>query len=677
MKQRNSSQKNHSSLKQNGVELPHAASKNLEWFYFILTLLAFAVGILATRTDIVDPDGLFHIAISRMMLKDGIVHAIPQLDQLSWGTHFVDKEFFYHVLSSIAYGLGGEEGFKGLTILLNGIFAWSLYDFLKSRGISPKTRFFLLLLVAAQASFMFRISTVRPLVLSITLYTLNLLAILRRRTWLVILTSLLLPLSYHVLYLIPLNLFLAFIFFKDYRKPLLWGLTACAVGILIHPYFPDNISIFITQIESGLIPKDIPLWLIPAEFFQPPFSASWQVHLCFVSLLGLFIANRRSLLDNDQREMQFALVLTVIWYATLFVNYRALEYAFPVWFVAFCLLFLCLRGNLTMIVVTGLLLTCEIYATLENTPWRGFQVIPNFLATNKTVIDKIPVEAKGSTVLNCFWNQGNPLLYHRPDLKLIDLIDPIFFFKTNPQLFNLRESLNDGKERDPHAVIATKFHAKYFLCEFGPINMQLELDPRFQRLYPSSLQFKINFKENSVDSTDLSLYQIDERSARTFVSFRQDAAQSKQDCSQMKIDAADILARKGSVFLGFGMNYRIEQASVIVNDSVIPLPNALAQSTSILDVLVPLPHALEASDQVSFKWCGEPGEPTASLWTFEDIVWQCQIKANTSPMFHDLEFSQILHHKFPKMTISVCDQARALCKKQPRPGCEDIPSEVL
>lgn len=665
-----------------------------EFYLISVSLLIFLIGILATRTDIVDPDTSYHLMISRMMVESrGILRAVPQLDNMAWGTHFVDKEFFFHILTAGSYALLGDTGLKVLTLCLDLGIAWVLYSFLRRRTAASWTWVLLIGVFVAQATYMFRISAARPHVLAILLYLLNLQGVLDRQKYKIIVTSFLLPLAYHVLYLAPLNLVAGLLFYRDSRKFMWLGLGAFTLGVLTHPYFPDNIGVFLTQMQSGLIVKEIPAWLIPAEFAHPPLTASWQIHACFLALVGLVLWQRHVLIrlaQPSRREVYALMALTMLWYVTMLVNFRALEYAFPVWFLCFCALFCVLpRLRVVFLILAGGLLLFEVLATLEHKPRVGFKSIIAFLDDNKEAISHIPAGAAGKKVFNCFWNQGSQIFFHRPDMKLVDLLDPIFLFKHDRRLFDLRESLSDANEIDPYTVIAGAFQASYSLCEFGNLNMQLDLDPRFHRLTPQALNYTVRLNERFVDSTPLALYEIDEGGQRPFVTGLRHSHTSGGDgkitlvekdgvfkgknlktgtfvkttaCNEFLIPNDVLNVKSNAVVVGVGGSLH---PTILWNKQrLAPIRPSVDQAKGMLKEFVLLPNTLGVDDTMIIEICQEISDVDTlalSLWTPEDIFHQCQIKRNLNGMLKEVEFLPVVQAKFQYSSLNICAEIKKIC----------------
>src|SRR5271154_895359 len=68
-----------------------------------------------------------------------------------------------------------------------------------------------------------------------------------------------------------------------------------------------------------------------------------------------------------------------------------------------------------------------------------------------------------SKVYNCDWNYGSFLLWQRPDLRFVDLLDPRFL-EVAPEKFEAKRHIDLGDEPDVPGVLVRLFHADYVLC---------------------------------------------------------------------------------------------------------------------------------------------------------------------------------------------------------------------
>jgi len=100
-------------------------------------------------------------------------------------------------------------------------------------------------------------------------------------------------------------------------------------------------------------------------------------------------------------------------------------------------------------------------------------------------------ESAGKKIFHTEWILGEFILYERPDMKFVDLLDPRLLINMSPYKYRLIKMLNEGKITDPYDMIKTVFKAD-FLLTTNPVVCELaEKDPRFKRLYPKNRNLRI------------------------------------------------------------------------------------------------------------------------------------------------------------------------------------------
>ncbi len=89
----------------------------------------------------------------------------------------------------------------------------------------------------------------------------------------------------------------------------------------------------------------------------------------------------------------------------------------------------------------------------------------------------LPPEAAGRKVFNCQWEAGSYLLFQRPDVRFVDLLEPALLWQADPRRYRLRARLIFGLEADPHRVLREDFDADFVLCGTPAMNAQMAADP--------------------------------------------------------------------------------------------------------------------------------------------------------------------------------------------------------
>jgi hypothetical protein len=102
-----------------------------------------------------DADTAYHVAVSRLIARHGILHAFPWTP-FSWlADHYADKELLFHLLMVPLAGLSWILAAKLTGTVLGGALLLALYLVLRSEGVS-RAGLWALLPLAASASFLLR-----------------------------------------------------------------------------------------------------------------------------------------------------------------------------------------------------------------------------------------------------------------------------------------------------------------------------------------------------------------------------------------------------------------------------------------------------------------------------------------------------------------------------------------
>jgi len=439
----------------------------------------------------IDPDRYYHLGLSRLISHQGLLRTLPQAEDLGWGRYFPDKEFLFHVLTGAADWINGSVGVWMVVPLLGIGIVVCLYAEL-SRVIRPLPAAALSAAVPLlTARFLFRLTLLRPHMLAVLFFCLLLLAILRKRPKLAALAAAGFALSYHAFYVVGMVAAVAWLFRRrfgpDGAQGWLWCLAGLAVGIIVNPYFPSNLvmSWFHLQLALGINPP--PGLDTPMEMASPGLAGSLLVYgFVPASLIAAALAMKFRRAEGRSETTGFWFLFTVTLLFTLLAakSQRATEYAVPasILMVGYCASVTGFRWWIPFNLL--LLIACHGYADRRHylESWRGPPQGNSVFYP--MAISTLPADAAGKKVFNCEWESGAYLLLERPDMRFIDLLDPVFLWKASRQKYLARLGLINGAFRDPHAVMRGAFKADYALCASPALIRQMDADPKHFQAIP-------------------------------------------------------------------------------------------------------------------------------------------------------------------------------------------------
>lgn len=635
-----------------------------------------------------EPDTRFYIGLARQTSQTGLIRSLPQAENIGWASHFPETRFLFIQLATLMYRLGGEKAIFALTPFLSFLILLCLFIILRtfvSRSIALMLILCTILCVPVFAS---RLAIFRPYLLAASFFLVILYGIINSKPHLSMIGTLLFALSYHALY-IPLFIIAFCIAFgvicrsvnqgsgERWFKSVLFMIAGLLLGIVLNPYFPENLSLALDSLSFAVAASDIPPYDQALEMQAQSFPSFLQTHLfplfCFVAgalhLLGS-MAEKRNLLaflkEKDSQSIFFLFFFGLgLWVLTAYCP-RGREYAVLVTLVFLGPVFRSLKSKKTLYPATLLLMVV----------WTGFSAVAAYRKADTTpfkpelvfeAIDHIPKAAEGKKVFNCEWYVPSLLYYRRPDLRFVDISDPTWLKNTSPALFSLRNQLAEGKIAYPYGVIHYAFASDYVLCNRVPIVLQLEKDPHFRRLYPSQeivdksfteplffvyevtphaiTNLAFNFETQQKEPghwkalprpTDLpknqwspyiNLNLADEKSIHTTTEMT-----TQEKCVTVRPTQDELTHHQGASILGLGGGERIDLSW---NKRQLFSSRTRPSKPNWLQILVPLPGKLLPNDELEARVCSRMNSPlfgfALSFWTQDELENTCRHKIASHP----------------------------------------------
>jgi len=482
----------------------------------LLVLAAFCVvlyltGLLNSSSGFYDSDSYYHLAFSGFIKDFGLRHTFPWAQFSVLKDTFADKDIFFHILILPFLYLIKNPVAAGKCALTFFDIAFILAYLYVLRAYVPAALAALILVLPFFSSvFTFYCLQLRSITLASTFGILIVYFLIRKKPRTVFLLTLLYTLSHLSFYmLIPIAIaceILRSLREKEFCAGTIGAvLSAIAVGILLHPNFPNNVLIIYL---NGMVAPWLALnsrSLGPCGEMLPENTRQALINnpTLFLSLgliIWVFLFKRRKA-DFSICVWFFcaSMYLTLAFIANRFW-YDANVYYFI--FLAACIGRLwrdhapqrhARRIKVLVIAYVAAAMTC---ACLNN---NAVTALMNFYGPRSVYYENIALWMQknippGHTVYHSYWDDAPYFICFNPKDNYINVIDPIYMYWRHKPEFALMDQLSLGMAGNPKEVINKVFKAEYgFLRKEEPLGRQVKNDAlNFEILYsnPAGMIFK-------------------------------------------------------------------------------------------------------------------------------------------------------------------------------------------
>jgi hypothetical protein len=432
---------------------------------------------------ILDNDGYYHIRWSKI-LRESAPH-LPPFKSLPLTTleehSYVDHHFLFHVLL-MPFTFGDlRVGAKLAAAIFSSLALTSLFALLVVYNV-PYRWLWLAPLVASSEPFLYRLSMTRAPSLSLALVGIGCYLVLKRKVvWFGVVSFIfvwmysLFPLMFLIAAAYSITVYLA------YKRIDLWAFLSAicgvATGLVVNPYFPNNITLFIEHLfmkMTGNYSVDVGVEWYPYETWVILGSSA----VAFAIYLAALIAFDFRKQSQDIKPL-FFLIVSAALLVMAFKSRRFIEYwpPFAVIFAAFtmssagagALRRWCARTRDRAIAsiaaaAAAVALVAGITSNLvgagkdmasEQDPF-AYRGASEWLAANTP---------PGSMVFNTDWDDFPMLFYYNDQNTYIVGLDPTYLYDRDHDLWKVYASVTLGQEDDPAPIIRDRFGAEYVFTD--------------------------------------------------------------------------------------------------------------------------------------------------------------------------------------------------------------------
>ncbi|MFC1612540.1 hypothetical protein ACFL29_01685, partial [Patescibacteria group bacterium] len=448
--------------------------------YIFVVIFGFIYfGLIQASSAFADPESFYHTKITVLMLKQGIIKDFPWLVYTVLTDIYIDHHFLYHVfLLPFVKFLPAFIGAKVATVFINTGFIVLFYGFMRSQKI--KWPFFFVFLLLSSAPFIFRIDLVKASGFSLVFIMLILILMFQRKyIWLGIISFFYVwayggwPLSIILAGVFLFASFIANLLLNDYKwkkllkklewRPLIATVLGSSAGLLINPYFSQNLKFYwIQTIQIALVNYKAKVG-VGAEWYG--FEATELITygggiflVLFAGMLFFFgrIAIKKKININYKviRNIFFFLICAGFFFVLTLKSRRNTEYSFPFLVMTAAFIFKYfwdkdvyqwLKKNFLKIfkweilykvflAYLGVMLVIAFGANFwriktglaEGTPFDKYKIAMEVVKNNTE---------PGEIIFHSDWDDWPMLFYHNIYNRYIVGLDATFMYKYNVELY--------------------------------------------------------------------------------------------------------------------------------------------------------------------------------------------------------------------------------------------------
>lgn len=472
---------------------------------------------------LLDADSYFHTRAARELDRHGLERTFPQAAFSTWSVRFADKDLLFHLalipfqrLSGGAPGpasAAAEEDLvtpgKHAAIALTLLFFTSLGGALHAVG-ARHPWLWLLLYFLIDLAVLRAFVPVRPGLLGMTLFVIEIALIVRGRARTLALVSWLHGLAHSSFALLP-GLVLAAVAASVLRRELPpwrvlgWGLAGVACSLVLNPYFPNNLAVTWAQ----TVDVALSVWgssAIPQELFGSELGAA-RTDLVLRAFPGLLpaAAGLIAFLAWPERRLTTAglglVLMGGLVLVAAFGSERFFDFLFPVVLLLGARLFAelaaasgwreSMRRSPGAAALRAGALAVSLACGVSN---AGLPLLARQVAGGSPVealrpgIEHLRREAApGDLVYHNFWWDFSALYHYRPQGRYVVALDPVFFFNHDAERFRDSVALYRGNAEDSYGVLRDRFGAEWVFLPKAeanrPLFERMRADPRFRLAY--------------------------------------------------------------------------------------------------------------------------------------------------------------------------------------------------
>lgn len=476
----------------------------------MLAFIAFLALVQFASSDLPDNDGYYHIKLAYLMRTEGLKPDFPYLPlSVLNAREYSDHHFLFHVLL-IPFTFGDLRlGAKWASVLFASLAFLSVWWLLRRQKV-PLAGLWAFGLLAVSEAFIYRMSITRAQSLSLGFLVVGLGLLLERRY------KLLVPLGFVYVWFynaFPLALslagaYVAAVLLIDRRlewRPLAYTALGIGLGLLLNPYFPDNLVFLLRHLAPKL--TEATAVSVGSEWY--PYDTGQLLENSALALAA-FAAGVLAL-GLNARKMSLntatALFLAFGFGLMLFQSRRFIEYfpAFSLVFAAFAWspilapdsdpgssetamgdqpsAALLRRQALSALLLALILIPAALHTLRDaQDSLRGSKPYRLFAGASAWLVENTQ---PGERIFQTDWDDFPRLFYYNTHNTYLIGLDPTYMQLYNAAMYAEWVDLTRGRVELPSQAIQERFGARYVISDLlhQDFIRQAAADPAMQEVY--------------------------------------------------------------------------------------------------------------------------------------------------------------------------------------------------
>lgn len=452
----------------------------------VLALPLFFYWLISATPGLAGHDGYFHIKFSQLILEKGFIKDLPWLQHTIHRENYRDHHLLWHYLLAPFALSDLLVGGKVATVSFASFAGLALYFLLKSTRVQLPALWTVAALLSSHP-FLFRMSLLRVQSISLAMLLLVFLFCSRKKYLLLFFTSILYVWLYDAY---PLLLIMAIIFplcdqltgKRPDHKILIAILLGILAGMLINPYFPENITSIIYNASRSLF-LSVPDMQLGGEWNQ---FKTWDFFknslpafiMFFSSIIWLALHNKVS---TDELA---AVILNLLFLVLTLKSRRFVEY-WPIFAFLSAALLMGRHLSKKQIIYCLLILSplyfsnakkaaSEIEDSLDPKLYKGAAL---WLEKNSN---------PGEIIFHADWDDFPLLFFYNHHNYYVVGLDPMYLYTHDKEKSKLYKAITRGTIDNPAKQIQEEFGAKYIFLdrrEHKGFFKRLKKDPYAKKVY--------------------------------------------------------------------------------------------------------------------------------------------------------------------------------------------------